>query len=66
MVTVVDPGFGEGSVEVEDLDSELPLILVVDDNQDIRQYLKQEMSEFYDIIEAEDGVKALSIAKEII
>lgn len=38
-------------------------ILVVEDNADMRAYLKSELKENYNILEAEDGVIGLEIAK---
>ena len=39
-------------------------ILVVEDNADIRQYLRKELCETYRIFEAENGEKALKLVKE--
>ncbi|MFC4740223.1 response regulator [Flavobacterium ponti] len=47
-------------------DSELPILLIVDDNAEIRSILKSIFNEKFKTIEAEDGEKALKIAlKEI-
>ena len=46
--------------------SSLPVLLVVDDNQDIRSFIKQSLGESYYIYEAENGEQALKIAKKII
>jgi len=47
-------------------ETELPILLLVDDNADIRNVLKDIFKENYQILEAEDGEQALKIAlKEI-
>lgn len=47
-------------------DNELPIVLLVDDNQEIRTVLKDIFKENYQILEAQDGEQALEIAlKEI-
>ncbi|WP_299516988.1 response regulator, partial [uncultured Flavobacterium sp.] len=45
-------------------ESELPILLLVDDNQDVRTILKDIFKENYQIIEAADGEQALKIAKK--
>lgn len=45
-------------------DTELPILLIVDDNQDVRMILKDVFKEKYQILEAEDGEQALKIAKK--
>jgi signal transduction histidine kinase/DNA-binding response OmpR family regulator len=45
-------------------ESELPILLLVDDNQDVRNVLKDIFKENYQIIEAADGEQALKIAKK--
>lgn len=42
-----------------------PHLLIVEDNADIRAYLKSNLKEEYDITEANDGVEALEKAKEV-
>lgn len=44
--------------------SELPLLLVVDDEPDMRRYLVSMLRESYRVIEAPDGITALEKAKE--
>jgi len=46
--------------------SDLPVLLVVDDNTDIRNFLKQALSENYIIYEAENGKKGLKIANKLL
>lgn len=49
---------------LQDERSELPLLLVVDDEPDMRRYLVSMLRESYRVIEAEDGISALEKAKE--
>lgn len=51
-------------VPLNDNENELPILLLVDDNQDIRTILKDIFKENYQILEAEDGEQALKIAKK--
>lgn len=54
------------SNEVISSDNELPVVLIVDDNQEIRAVLKDIFKDNYQILEAQDGEQALEIAlKEI-
>lgn len=47
-------------------ENELPVLLIVDDNQEIRSVLKSIFNHKYHILEAQDGEKALEIAlKEV-
>lgn len=41
-------------------------LLIVDDNEEIRNYLKQLLSDEYNILEACDGVEAIEVASEYI
>jgi ligand-binding sensor domain-containing protein/signal transduction histidine kinase/DNA-binding response OmpR family regulator len=42
----------------------LPHILVVDDNQELRNFLKESLAPAYHITEAKDGISGLAMAKE--
>ncbi|NIJ45944.1 signal transduction histidine kinase/ligand-binding sensor domain-containing protein/DNA-binding response OmpR family regulator [Wenyingzhuangia heitensis] len=44
--------------------SELPIVLVVDDNKDIRSFIKQSLKDKYNILEAENGLKGYELAKK--
>ena len=57
----IDNELIENCVENE---NELPILLIVDDNTDIRNVLKTIFKENYNILEAEDGEKALEIAQK--
>jgi signal transduction histidine kinase/ligand-binding sensor domain-containing protein/DNA-binding response OmpR family regulator len=46
--------------------SNLPVLLVVDDNQDIRMFIKQSLGENYYIYEAENGKQGLELANKFI
>lgn len=51
-------------VEKLNTNAELPILLIVDDNQDVRMVLKDIFKNSYQILEAEDGEQALKIAKK--
>ncbi len=42
----------------------LPLVLVVEDNQDMREYISKSLSHFYRILEAADGKEGFRLAVE--
>ncbi|MDD4991268.1 MAG: two-component regulator propeller domain-containing protein [Paludibacter sp.] len=52
---------GEEAVLVEDHRSKLPLMLVVDDNEDFRNFISAMFTDSYRILKAEDGEIALKI-----
>ncbi|MFA4869354.1 MAG: two-component regulator propeller domain-containing protein [Pedobacter sp.] len=43
-----------------------PVVLIVDDNGELRQFLADQLSEFYHVLEAADGKQGLKIAVELI
>jgi ligand-binding sensor domain-containing protein/signal transduction histidine kinase/DNA-binding response OmpR family regulator len=43
-----------------------PLILIVEDNYDLRRYLAEKLSSIYKILQATDGLEGLKIARETI
>lgn len=47
---------------IEEEDSQLPLVLVVEDNDEIRNYTVSEIRDEFRIIEAENGKKAIDLA----
>lgn len=49
-----------------DSDSELPILLIVEDNTDMRRYIREVLSEGYRIEEAADGEAGLARAAELI
>ncbi|PIB34314.1 hypothetical protein BFP72_02160 [Reichenbachiella sp. 5M10] len=50
--------------EVEEENKKLPLVLIVEDNSDILQYIKSILDSEYRVIEAEDGLQGVERAKE--
>lgn len=46
--------------------SKLPMLLIIDDNPDIRSFIKKGLGESYYIYEAENGQKGLELAKKFI
>lgn len=49
---------------VEEENKKLPLVLVVEDNADIRTYIKGILEPEYRVIQAEDGSEGIEVAKE--
>jgi ABC-type sugar transport system substrate-binding protein/DNA-binding response OmpR family regulator len=50
--------------EVAEQDEDAPTVLIVDDNADIRTYLRSILQGQYHILEAEDGKRGLDLARE--
>lgn len=48
------------------IDDERPIVLIVEDNPDMRQYLKDTLRELYNCIEAADGNQALKTMRVIV
>ncbi|MFQ5569295.1 MAG: two-component regulator propeller domain-containing protein [Rhodothermales bacterium] len=48
-----------------DAPGDAPTILIVEDNADVREYLKLHLGEFYHLVEAADGVEGLARAKKL-
>ncbi|WP_139956906.1 two-component regulator propeller domain-containing protein [Flavicella sediminum] len=46
--------------------SKLPVLLIVDDNEDIRSFVKQVLGEEYYIYEAENGKQGLEVANKVL
>ncbi len=49
------------TVNGQDLDPAKPLVLVVDDNPDMREYMRERLRDWYSVAEACDGVEALDV-----
>ena len=47
-------------------DEDAPTVLIVDDNADIRTYLKSILQGKYSMLEAEDGQRGLELARELV
>jgi signal transduction histidine kinase/ligand-binding sensor domain-containing protein/DNA-binding response OmpR family regulator len=59
------PLIGEGAGAGEEEETRpTPLLLVVDDNEELRNFLKESLSPGYRILEAKDGRAGLAMAKE--
>jgi DNA-binding response OmpR family regulator/signal transduction histidine kinase len=57
----------EASKETEELEEEeKPLILVVDDNADVRMYIRGSLEPYFKVVEASNGKEGILRAKEII
>lgn len=63
-VDAVEPEVGANGSLPTQANSGSGLVLVVDDNRDIRRYIASHLSDHYDIREASDGVEALELARE--
>ncbi len=48
----------------EQIEESRPLLLVVEDNQDIREYIRQSLGDDFDILTAEDGSRGWTLAQE--
>ncbi|MBF4473016.1 response regulator, partial [Flavobacterium sp. HJJ] len=48
------------------LQSDVPIVLVVEDNDEIRNYIRMNLSENYKVFEAENGLKGLEMAIDTI
>ena len=60
----VDASVGtQGIMGDEDFDADRPLVLVVDDNSDMRAYLRSILTEKYNVEEAADGLGGLERAR---
>lgn len=44
--------------------ADLPLVLIVEDNNELRRFLKSQLQRFYQIMEAENGKEGLAIATD--
>ncbi len=54
------------SERITQSDEELPLVLLIEDNSDIRQYIQSELHTRFNIMEAADGETGIEIAKTTI
>jgi len=48
------------------IENEAPLVLIVEDHPDMRQYIHQTLANHYQTKEAENGIEGIQIAKEIL
>jgi len=63
-IIVNEQNVNEKKITNEFENSELPLLMLVDDNADIRMILKEIFKDDFKIIEAQDGQEALKIAEK--
>jgi len=54
----------DSSDEQQAIGHELPVLLIVEDNSDLREYICDSLSKLYQILEAQDGEKGLKLAIE--
>lgn len=54
----------EGIFTDEAVEDTRPLLLIVEDNPDIREYIRQSLSDHFDILTAEDGNEGWALAQE--
>lgn len=52
----------EHITNAEDFDNDRPLVLIIDDNNGMRTYLRSLLSEKYNVVEATDGKQGLEVA----
>jgi signal transduction histidine kinase/ligand-binding sensor domain-containing protein/DNA-binding response OmpR family regulator len=50
--------------QTETDDNQKKTVLIVEDNADMRSYIKTEITELYNVLEAEDGLKGLELTEE--
>ena len=63
---LAENGAGASSTDTsDDIDTDRKTILVVDDNADIRGFIRRHLGQAYRVIEAADGQKALDMAHKI-
>jgi len=74
-----DIGFAEINIETEYFEienasagpeklsiDEREIVLVVEDNRDVRGYIREQLEEFYHVLEAENGLTGMEVAQEIV
>lgn len=52
----------DSSESEENTDENLPTVLIIDDNQDVRNYIRFLLQQQYDIVEAENGLEGVKLA----
>ena len=56
----------ERITNAEEFDNDRPLVLIVDDNNGMRSYLKSILKDKYNVVEAADGQSALALARRVV
>ena len=63
---VYSPDVQVFNTEKAELDESLPLLLIVDDNEEIRFFIKSLLKRQYRTLEAENGAEGVQLALEVI
>lgn len=42
------------------------IVLIVEDNRDVREYIREQLEEFYHVLEAENGLAGMEVAQEMV
>lgn len=53
-------------VSLQPTSKDVPLVLLVDDNNELRKFLADQLKEFYRVVEAKDGLEGLEMALKVI
>ncbi|WEK20278.1 MAG: two-component regulator propeller domain-containing protein [Candidatus Pedobacter colombiensis] len=53
-------------VPLEPGNKDMPLVLLVDDNNELRKFLADQLKEFYRVVEAKDGFEGLEMALKLV
>lgn len=60
---IAETDYAEQDIEISDAEEaeskELPIVLVIEDNEDLNQYLCKTISKFYNVVSAKDGKEGL-------
>jgi DNA-binding response OmpR family regulator len=65
-VMVVEPENRSNTIEVLSQESELPLVLVIEDNVDVRNYISLCLRKHYQLSLAVDGQQGIELARDIV
>lgn len=65
-VALLSEGDGASEVLVPSLGSNQTTVLIVDDNADVRAYVKRHLLPRYRVLEATNGAEALTLAREVL
>jgi CheY-like chemotaxis protein len=61
LIATIQPVLAESPKHVKPDDTEAPLLMIVEDNDELRSFLAESMQQYYRVIEAADGLKAWDI-----
>ena len=64
-VTVRGEDVLKGSISKNTSENKQALVLVIDDNADVRQYVCSVLGQYYDVVEAADGEQGLKLAQKL-